>query len=469
MLHKLLTAAHQCIRETERHDSWRQSNWSGNVKWGHLQLKEPTSEDELKQVVSSAEAVRVVGSAHSFSPLVSSMITEDDVREQLVLSLRKMPRRWELDSDSRTLTVDGAMTYSEVCAGLSTTPYAIPNTASLPHFSVAGALATGTHGSSGMGADGRLLLGGLADAVTRLEIIGPDGEERVIEKEDPVFNSSVVSLGLVGVVKSVTLRLVDAFQIRQRVYGTWPPVVSDSGLSEMLASLPSALSTTTSFSAFLDWSLDSPGMLVLRDKINPGSDLKPPQPVLGGSPLQWDPVPGFLDGHDFEATSTAPWHDKLPAWMKDAKPTGPQSAAEYQIEHFVPIKHLEEALEVTRMVGETWGQGLLYCELRAVRWDSQLMSPYSFSDEPGMDALAIAHGMSSSLGLDKVLRAGQVLQEALDPMSARPHWGKLTTATPAKVREMFGQRLSGFQDVCQQVDPERKFSNSWLSSHILDA
>ena len=121
---------------------------------------------------------------------------------------------------NKTLTVDAGSTYSEVCGFLAAhSSLALPNTASLPHFSVAGACATGTHGSSGMGSDGRLSLSGAADAVASIELIGPEGDLRTVRTGEAGFEASVVSLGLMGIASKVTLNLVDAYHVRQRVYG----------------------------------------------------------------------------------------------------------------------------------------------------------------------------------------------------------------------------------------------------------
>ena len=59
-------------------------------------------------------------------------------------------------------------------------------------------------------------------------------------------------------------------------------------------------------------------------------------------------------------------------WMRDAAPFGPQGAPELQLEHFVPLRHAEEALERTRLVAKAWGSALLYAEIRAVRGDGQV-------------------------------------------------------------------------------------------------
>ena len=90
-----------------------------------------------------------------------------------------------------------------------------------------------------------------------------------------------------------------------------------------------------------------------------------------GVPLRYEPICGFLDGGDLEATSEGPWHDKLHCWMKDALPFGPQTQPELQSEYLIPLDNMEEVLQRTKLVCKEWP--LLYCEVRAARGGDQLL------------------------------------------------------------------------------------------------
>ena len=81
----------------------------------------------------------MVGSRHSFNELVSTPDT--------LVSLADLPLDVEIGADRRTAVVPGAATYGVVTAALHAQGVALPALASLPHISVAGACATGTHGS----------------------------------------------------------------------------------------------------------------------------------------------------------------------------------------------------------------------------------------------------------------------------------------------------------------------------------
>ena len=60
-----------------------------------------------------------------------------------------------------------------------------------------------------------------------------------------------------------------------------------------------------------------------------------------------------------------------------------------------------------------------------------------------------------------------VLEDALVDLRCRPHWGKLFAFGHGDIQEMYGDNLSNFVKMRQTIDPERKFTNSWLDVMLL--
>ena len=114
------------------------TNWAGNYTYLAQRLHEPASIEELQELVRNSRSLRALGSRHSFNDIADT--TGDQV------SLRRMPRVFELDRVAGTVTV-GGVRYGEISEPLHAAGYALNNLASLPHISVAGACATATHGS----------------------------------------------------------------------------------------------------------------------------------------------------------------------------------------------------------------------------------------------------------------------------------------------------------------------------------
>ena len=83
------------------------------------------------------------------------------------------------------------------------------------------------------------------------------------------------------------------------------------------------------------------------------------------------------------------------------------------------------------------------------------------------DTLAITNGLCGSLGEARVKQASAVLEEALAPLRARPHWGKLFSYSPEQLEELYGERLLRFRRVVRRVDEEGKFRNAWLDRYVM--
>src|ERR671920_999527 len=88
---------------------------------------------------------------------------------------------------------------------------ALHNLASLPHISVAGAVATATHGSG-------VTNGNLATAVAALELVTSSGELVRASRGDADFDGMVVGLGALGAVTRLTLDIEPAYEVRQKVF-----------------------------------------------------------------------------------------------------------------------------------------------------------------------------------------------------------------------------------------------------------
>nr|BFF27556.1 hypothetical protein GCM10025732_55210 [Glycomyces mayteni] len=158
-------------------------NWAGNVAFSPVSFATPTTLDEARAVVAGADRVRVLGSGHSFNAIAAS--------EGVMLSLAGMEPFAELDILKGTVRASGWLTYAELSAAVHRAGFALHNMASLPHISVAGSIATGTHGSGDRN-------GNLATAVAAIEFIGPDGELRTVRRGEEDFAGSVVHLGALG-------------------------------------------------------------------------------------------------------------------------------------------------------------------------------------------------------------------------------------------------------------------------------
>ena len=408
-------------------------NWAGNVTFGAGDLLRPGSLSELQRLAAKERRLRPIGTRHSFSPVA-------DTNGKLV-SVAGLPPRVELDSDRGTARVSAGLRYSDITPALDAAGRALPNLASLPHISVAGAVATGTHGSG----DGN---GSLATAVSGLELITADGDLVEVSRDaDPGrFAGLVVSLGACGIVTALTLDTVPAFEIRQYVYQDLPFSQAAGHFDEITAA-------GYSVSMFTDWAAGSfTGVWV---KLAREQEVPPPDWL--GSRL------ASADVHMIAGLPAAnctpqlgvpgPWHERLPHFRAQFTPS---AGAELQSEFLVPRADAAPALEALTAIAAQLAPVILISELRTVAADELWLSPAYQRDSAAFHFTWVP---DTSAVLPVLAR----VEAALAPFAPRAHWGKIFTAEPAEVAGGYG-RLADFRDLVRELDPAGKFSNGLLDS-----
>ncbi|MCE7081016.1 FAD-binding protein [Streptomyces sp. ST2-7A] len=415
-------------------------NWAGNVTFGAARLHHPETVDELRRVVAEGRRVRVLGSGHSFNLIAD---TDGDL-----VRVNALPRVFEMDEDASTVTVSAGTLYGEVAAALHARGRALGNMASLPHISVYGSVATGTHGSGSRQP-------GLADAVTAVRIIGPGGEPLELSRErDPDrFPGAVVNLGALGVVTEVTLRTEPAFEVAQ-----WVQV--DVPLTTVVEHFDEVFATARSVSVFTDWS-GAMGTVVLKMSTDePGGGAHPGTDWMGGRPADepWHPVPGMPAEHcTVQNGVPGPWHERLPHFRAEFTPS---RGDEVQSELFLPRNEAAAAIAHLRELGPRMAPVLLVSEIRTIAADTQWLSPSG-----GRDTVAFHFTWRKDPGA--VLPVIAEMEDRLMPLGARAHWGKLSSRRPSELGAAY-DRLPDFRRLVTDHDPDGVFRNAYLDDLLAE-
>ena len=179
-------------------------SWSGVESAVPSGWVRPQTEADVRSAVRAARyagrRLRVVGAGHSFS---SAALPDDRA-----MSLDEVAGVVELGADH--VRVRAGTRLRDLSAALLARGLTLPVVGSIQAQSVAGAIATGTHGSS-------LVHGNLATLVTGMRLVDGRGEVVELAEEDPRLAGARVHLGALGVVTEVTLRVVPAFRLRQTI------------------------------------------------------------------------------------------------------------------------------------------------------------------------------------------------------------------------------------------------------------
>ncbi|WNI26396.1 FAD-binding protein [Streptomyces sp. ITFR-16] len=411
-------------------------NWAGNITFGARRLCVPRSEAELRETVAASSSVRPLGTRHSFN-------TVADTKGDLV-SVAALPRVVDIDPAERTVTVSAGLRFGEFAGELHESGFALHNLGSLPHISVAGACATGTHGS---GAANRSLAG----AVRALELVTADGGTLALRRGDPDFPGAVVSLGALGVVTRLTLDLVPAFDVQQWVYEELP----EATLTE---SFDAVMAAAYSVSVFTDWRPGPVGQVWLKERVGDEGPRQAPDRRFGARLADGPrhPIPGVPAGNCTRQLGAAgPWHRRLPHFRLEFTPS---NGDELQSEYFVAREDAAAAYEAVGRLRDRITPLLQISEIRSVAGDDLWLSPAG-----GRDSVAFHFTwVPDAAAVAPVLRE---IEEALAPFGARPHWGKVFGTEPGVLRTLYG-RYEDFEKLVARHDPAGTFRNDFLDRHL---
>ncbi|MEV4626892.1 D-arabinono-1,4-lactone oxidase [Micromonospora sp. NPDC049523] len=414
------------------------TNWAGNITFGARRFHRPSSIAELRRIVAGSERVRALGTAHSFNRIAD---TPGDL-----VSVAGLPERVEIDPERRTVTVSAGMRYGELAERLYAEGWALHNLGSLPHISVAGACATGTHGSGERN-------GGLATAVSAMELVTADGELVTVSRsaDGADFPGMVVGLGALGIVTALTLAVEPTYDLRQYVYRDLPGEQLREHIDEILGG-------GYSVSLFTDWTGDGINQVWRKLRVD-GPDAATVPEVWHGATLAEEPlhpVPGMSAVNCTEQLGVpGPWHARLPHFRLEFTPS---SGEELQSEYLVPRSEARSALDALATIRHLIAPVLQISEIRTIAADDLWLSP-SYRRE----SVAIHFTwVKDTPAVTPVLAA---IEQALAPYAARPHWGKLFGTGPEALRNRY-ERFDDFRRLRDRYDPSGKFHNELTARYF---
>ncbi|SCX40875.1 xylitol oxidase [Klenkia marina] len=393
-----------------------EQDWAGTYTYTAPVVR-PRDVAHLQEVVRGATAVRALGTRHTFNGLADS--------PGVLVDLTALPDRVDVRPDG-TVAVTAGTTFGALARELHRQGRALHNLGSLPHISVGGAVATGTHGSGDRA-------GALATAVRAFTVVGPDGELRTVQGADVA--AQAVSLGALGVVTELVLATEPTYDVRQDVY---------RGLAT--ADVADAFGAGDSVSAFTRW--DGVADLWVKTRL----PARVPDAVAGAprDPESRDRITDEIVGNVTpQGGEPGPWHERLPHFRHDSTPS---NGDEVQSEFFVDRADAAAAIAAVAAVGDRIRDHLVVGELRTVAADDLWLSMAH-----GRDSLAVHFTWRRAAGTHEV--AIPAVQEALAPFGARPHWGKAHTVhdLPAVV-----PRLAQARELFDSLDPAGVFSSPRL-------
>jgi alditol oxidase len=410
-------------------------NWSGTYTYRATQLYRPHTIDELRRLIDTTSgSLHALGTRHSFNDIADA---------DGMISLEALPGEVMIDQDARTVTVPAAMRYGDLARQLQDAGWALSNLPSLPHISVAGSVATATHGSGNANPS-------LASAVTAMNVVTGTADLLRIDHTSPEFPGAVVHQGALGVVTEITLAIEPTFEVRQDVYEHLP-------WEELISSFEEVMSAGYSVSAITDFAGDDVDLLWIKSRVD-GDPSEMPAELFGAraateklhvtrgnDPVHCTPQLG----------EPGPWCYRLPHFLLEFTPS---SGAEIQSEYLMDRRYASSVIETLRGLGPPIARVVKRAEIRTVAADELWLSPayqrnvfgVHFTWQP--DPAAVTRLVGS-------------IETALRPFRPRPHWAKVF-GDGHPWSELY-PRLADFRRLVEAYDPRGIFRNPYLSRTIL--
>lgn len=413
-------------------------NWAGNYSYSTDRLHQAASVANVQSFVRRHQHMRVLGTRHCFNGIADS--THD------LLSIRGMAHVVAVDAAAGTVTVEGGISYGQLCPELDRHGFALHNLASLPHISVAGACATATHGSG-------VANGNLATAVSAIEIVTASGDIITLAREtDPVtFHGAVVSLGALGVVTRLTLDVEPRYEMRQDVYLNLP-------LAHVADHFEPIVASGYSVSLFTTWERDRIDAVWIKRRIAEGTQ-QTVDAEFYGAPLACANVHPIIELSAEPCTEQmgvpGRWYERLPHFRMGFTPS---SGKELQSEYFVSRRHAVDAIAAVQRLREQVSPLLMVSELRTVAADQMWLSPCYHQP-------SLAMHFTWKPDWDAVRQVLPVMERELSPFGVRPHWGKLFTLAPATLQPRY-EKCDEFRQLAARFDPTAKFRNAFVAAML---
>ncbi len=405
-------------------------NWAGNYRYGTTRVAAPESVDELQELIARESSVKALGTRHSFTGVADT--------DGVLITTGELGGVAAVDHDSMTATVPGGWSYGRVAAFLEREGVALRNMGSLPHISLAGGTATGTHGS---GDDNQIL----AAEISGLELVRADGSLCSVERSNEDLSAMAVGLGMFGIITLVTLDVVPTYRVRQDLY-------SGASWATVLHNLDEIMASAYSVNLHADFSSSATRTIWQKTRVEVDGDGQAMPPIVPDE--RWGATRRDIyeidPGRTTRLAPSGPWCDRLPHFVEGGAPS--VGGDELQSEYFVDRVHGADALAALLDMGGRIDPHLHGAEIRTVKADDLWLSP-----TVGRDCLAI--GFTWKKHPEQVRALLPDIEAALEPFGPTAHWGKLFSFDADQLFAQFG-RMGEFLALAHEWDPQGKFSHS---------
>lgn len=418
-------------------------NWARQFGYRPQRFAEPTTEEEIINLIKNSRSLRVFGSAHSFN--------EGIVSDETLVSLDRYCGLVERnDLEKNQICVKGGTRIRDVIKLLFAKNLAFEALPSHDAQSIGGILSTDVHGT---GRD----WGFVNESVVSLKLIDGKGDVYECRPEDDLFKAAIGGIGAVGIISEVVIKAVPRFDVQQKF--------EMSTLGFVKENIDSLLQKNEHFSLYLFPFTDKCQISTWNRTDKKKSFLGPVWEFVS---ISKDALLSAWFGNLMAYTGLL---ERSSAFTYGFK-RGTNLVLESNKAFNRTIYHLHQELEFTVPFKNTLDDCDIFIELYEEMYRKGGL-PYALFEvrfTPERDRTLIGAGRGQrSMWIDLVCNDSHGFEnyyaeaeKLIKKIGARPHLGKFCHTLDANdLRRMHGDHFEKFLQLLNQHDPQQKFANAF--------
>ena len=418
-------------------------SWNENVTHNYKSLYKITTEEELQDVIKNSEKIRVFGSKQSSADIASGLETLVDITTyNKILSFN--------DSE-HTITVQSGVILGDLLDAIEAKGWCIPCLPDINTITIGGALATGTHGTSG-----KLL----CEYMTDCSIVLADGSLKRINEKDEMIDAVRVSLGVLGVMSEITFKCEPIYTLHVKE--------GPEDDSEWLPKIKERLQKHD-FLRILWLPHTDKGYVITGDKINPDTEIKE---NLGPAYLKHRRTASKIL---YKYSHIFPWTTAIAnkllyrgffsstkehkGSLYQATVTKSRGSTIELAEWTIGLDKFPKVFEELKTEINKWSNKSFIhipMDVRFVYKDKSWLS-YAY----GEDTVTMGC-VSRNAATADTYEAFKSIEKVFLKYGGKPHWGKRFTAKDAGISKIYS-KWEDFKVLRKELDPTNKFLNPYLT------
>lgn len=421
-------------------------SWNENLKYNYKTSYSITSEEELKEVIANNDKIRFFGSKQSSADIAAGT--------DVLIDMTNYNKIVSYDYNKKTITVQSGLILSELLEAIESVGWCIPCLPDINTITIGGALATGTHGTSG-----KLL----CNYMIKCDLILADGTVKTITENDDLIDAVRVSLGMLGVMSTITFQCEPAYTLHIKE--------GPESDKEWLPKIKSRLKKHD-FLRILWLPHTNKGYVITGDKIDPKTEI---HEDLGPKYLKHRRKASKIL---YKYTHVFPWLTSIAnkllykgffsstkehkGTLYQATVTKSRGSTLELAEWTIGLDKFPEVFKELKAVISNWSNKSFIhipMDVRFVYQDKSWLS-YAYKQD------TVTMGcVSRNPATADTYEAFKTIEEIFLKHGGRPHWAKRFTAKDSEISKVY-PKWEDFKKLREKLDPNNKFLNPYLTKLV---